>query len=322
MTGRRTAGRFSGLRNSPVVMAWRRVTNLDRVQDFATGVLGWPSVGRSDYARIYDAGGVFVGYWMRDAPNGHHNSAQSAPDLSLYAPASNPASEFVLAPAGFRRQVKKFAEMNDSAQPAIKDEEGEFLSFVDDDGNYTAYYRPQLDGLPVKVSAKLNGLLTDRGGSAARRGATGVQNPLVGCNLLASDLQASLRFYKEALGLRVLCARKDEVKLDAGTLILTLRPEPVFGLLRSLRRCQRLSGDRLTFSAEDIEAAVAVLRGRGIEFPNGIEESPYGRQAYFNDPDGHALSLLSPAGELGLAGRGFVARRVARSLIAGGPPRR
>jgi catechol 2,3-dioxygenase-like lactoylglutathione lyase family enzyme len=257
MTGRRIADGFSGLRNSPVVLAWRRVTDLDRMEEFVTDVLGWRSVGGGDDARIYDAGGLFVGYRVKDEPNGQNGSAPNGHDLWLFAPASNPASEFVLAPKGFRRQVRKFSEMNDSLQPTIKDEEGELLSFVDDDGNYTAYYRPQLDGLPIKVSTKLNRLLTERGRTAGRRGTTRVQNSLVGCNLLVSDLQASLKFYKETLGLRVLCARRDEVKLDAGTLILTLRPEPVIGLLKSLRRYQRLSGDRLTFHVESQDSARA-----------------------------------------------------------------
>lgn len=298
MTSRKTVGRFSGLRNSPVLMVWRRVTDLDRIQDFAARVLGWESVGGNDDAQVYDAGGVFVGYWVKEESNGR-NGSSAARNQPAYHPASNPASEFVLAPAGFRRQVKEFTEMNDSIPPAIKDEGGEFLSFVDDDGNYTAYYRPQLDALTVKVGAKLDSLLTD-GAGAGRRGSAKVRNRFVGCHLLASDLQASQKFYKEVLGLRVLQSRKDEVKFDAGSMILTLRPEPVLGLLRGLRRGGRLSGDRLAFYVDDIEAATEGLRRRGVEFPNGVEDGPYGRRAYFNDPDGHTLALLQPASGAGV----------------------
>lgn len=314
MSSRTTAGRFPGLKNSPVVMVWRRISDLERTRDFAANVLGWPRLGEGDHAHIYDAGGVFVGYWVQDEHNGSNGSSSAAHRRpAYYAPAPNPASEFVLAPAAFGRQVKMFKEMNDSVAPAVKDEDGEFLSFVDDDGNYTAYYRPQLEALTAKVGAKLTGLLDDGGNGVKGRGRAKVRNRFVGCNLLASDLRASQKFYKDVLGLRVLQSRKGEVKFDAGTLILSLRPEPVLGLLRSLRRGQRLSGDRLTFYVADIEAAAEGLRRRGVEFPKGVEDSPYGRQAVFYDPDGRALALLQPAGDHDSAAPGSALNRILKN---------
>jgi predicted enzyme related to lactoylglutathione lyase len=57
---------------------------------------------------------------------------------------------------------------------------------------------------------------------------------------------------------------------------------------------------QMSFEVRDIEAEVADLRGRGVNFEsyempkttNGIALMPAGRAAWFKDPDGNLIGLI------------------------------
>ena len=107
-------------------------------------------------------------------------------------------------------------------------------------------------------------------------------------------MKKSQAFYGKVLGLRTLQRSKSEVKFDTRSVILSIRPEPAVNLLRSLSEAGRLNGDWIAFHVKDIRAASEALAKEGVKFPRGIEESAHGLVAYFNDPDGHSLSLWQP----------------------------
>ncbi|HET8528057.1 MAG TPA: VOC family protein [Gaiellaceae bacterium] len=47
-----------------------------------------------------------------------------------------------------------------------------------------------------------------------------------------------------------------------------------------------------TIWVDDCDATVALVRGRGVDFPNGPVDRPWGqRTAVFVDPDGHAWEI-------------------------------
>jgi catechol 2,3-dioxygenase-like lactoylglutathione lyase family enzyme len=106
------------------------------------------------------------------------------------------------------------------------------------------------------------------------------------------DLQASKRFYSEALGLRVLEETPFSIRYGAGsgTQISTYKRGPVE---RAATVCH--------FEVPDIEATVADLRSRGVVFEeytegplkttNGIAQLGPARGAWFKDPDGNILGL-------------------------------
>jgi hypothetical protein len=51
------------------------------------------------------------------------------------------------------------------------------------------------------------------------------------------------------------------------------------------------SGGFYVFVVDDIADEMETLAGRGVEFPQGIEQAPFGRITEFRDPDGHELFL-------------------------------
>ncbi|HYY59219.1 MAG TPA: VOC family protein [Pyrinomonadaceae bacterium] len=297
MSTKKASDESGGLKKSPVVMIWRRVSDLDRAKSLGTKLLEWRSVGEDRSATMYDAGSVLVNYWVPDEAAAKANGSDSASNRAGYTLVSNPASEFVLVPARFQTSVRKIKAEHKGPAQALKTEAGDTISFVDDDGNFTAFYRPSSPAFNGKAGMKLNALLAQQSRQGGRGARARTRNQIVAHNLLVSDLKRSREFYQQVLGLRTLQATKYELKFDVGTLILSIKQESAVGLVGSLKRAERLLGDRIIFHVADIEAATEALARRGVEFPGGIEKSVHGPRAYFNDPDGHSLMLWQPSDE-------------------------
>ncbi len=301
MSVKKQTDRPDALRSSPVVMTWRRITDIERTKNFASKVLGWPKVGENNYAAIFDAGGVLVGYWTQREDLAKEalatiagGNACSALNISQFLLVSNPASEFLLATTQLRATARKLEQEQGLLPNIAKSEAGEKISVVDDDGNFTALVRPTGSALAGRGGAKLQSLLTEVTIGGKRASKIKGFHQFIGYSLMVSDLKRSREFYTEVLGLKLLQASRDELKFDIGSAILTLRPEPALGLVRSLQRAGRLLGDWIMFHVDDIKAATSALRKQGAKFPVGIEDSNHGRGAYFNDPDGHLLSVWQP----------------------------
>jgi len=111
------------------------------------------------------------------------------------------------------------------------------------------------------------------------------------------DLATARAFYEGTLGLRVVDQTPFALVLDAGGTMLRVTPVP--GLAA---RPFTIAG----WQVPDIDAAVHVLAGRGVEFTRydgmtqdelGVWTTPAGdRIAWFTDPDGNTLSLTAFAG--------------------------
>ena len=108
-----------------------------------------------------------------------------------------------------------------------------------------------------------------------------------------TDLERSLPFYRDVLGLPVLEQTPFAIRFGAGaaTQISTYKRPPIE---RGHTTCH--------FEVADIEAAVADLRARGVAFEeydlpmlrtvNGIAPlGPTARGAWLKDPDGNVLGL-------------------------------
>ncbi len=108
-----------------------------------------------------------------------------------------------------------------------------------------------------------------------------------------TDLDRSLQFYRDVLGLQVLDENPAAIRLGAGagTQISIFRRPPV-------ERGHTMAH----FEVADIEQTVADLRSRGVTFEeyasgpiattNGIANyAPGLRGAWFKDPDGNVLGL-------------------------------
>jgi catechol 2,3-dioxygenase-like lactoylglutathione lyase family enzyme len=108
--------------------------------------------------------------------------------------------------------------------------------------------------------------------------------------VVADDLEAQRRFYRDVLGLRELESGDDwlQFDLDGKVFELVERSElPQY----DERRYQ------VGFTVDDIRAARAELVGRGVEAISEIEGDPDGGAAwcYFRDPEGNVFELTQRA---------------------------
>lgn len=115
---------------------------------------------------------------------------------------------------------------------------------------------------------------------------TGIGNIM----LAVRDLDRSLAFYRDALGLEVRFASDEFAFLQAGGVTLCLRHAPDVGPAGDERRVE------LVFDVKDIHEAHQLLQARGIAFriePRVVTGSMWATD--FRDPDGHVLSIFGPA---------------------------
>ena len=102
-----------------------------------------------------------------------------------------------------------------------------------------------------------------------------------------SDVAASVAFYTEVLGLRRRTDRPefgfDGAWLDVGEQQVHLIHHQVPGNL----------GQHFAIRVADIDAAVAELRGKGVEVRGPVPVGT-GRQAFLSDPAGNLVELNQP----------------------------
>ena len=103
-----------------------------------------------------------------------------------------------------------------------------------------------------------------------------------------SDMERSVRFYRDALGLTVEQESPYWSQLDAGTISIGLHSGgPAEGAAEAEPALT------LSFAVEDIAGAVDQLRSAGAQVAQEPARQQYGEQlAVIRDPDGHPIQLL------------------------------
>ena len=112
------------------------------------------------------------------------------------------------------------------------------------------------------------------------------QNPL----LAVTDLAASVTFYKQVLGLRVVMDFGANVTLTGGVCLQTLDTwrELIGGKTVSFGG----SAGELYFEEEDFVAFAEKLEKMNIEYVHPVKEHRWGQRAVrFYDPDGHIIEV-------------------------------
>ena len=101
--------------------------------------------------------------------------------------------------------------------------------------------------------------------------------------LAVSDMNRSVKFYRDILGLKVAEQSADWSELKAGNFYL--------GLYRA--KPQKSSGGSLpTFEVQNIKKTVSDLKKRKVKFVDDLYEEDYGWLAVFSDPDGYCYELF------------------------------
>jgi len=122
---------------------------------------------------------------------------------------------------------------------------------------------------------------------------------MVHVRYMVDDVAAAVSFYTTHLGFTVLTSYAPAfADVRRGNLRLLLsgptssagRPMPDGG--------QPGPGgwNRIHLHVDDIDAAVARLRGAGVSFRNDVVSGPGGKQILLEDPSGNPIELFQPAG--------------------------
>jgi catechol 2,3-dioxygenase-like lactoylglutathione lyase family enzyme len=105
------------------------------------------------------------------------------------------------------------------------------------------------------------------------------------------DLNASVEFYRDKLGLKVKMQEGQLALLDAGPITLGLS-------LGHVRLAPQVNGaTEIVFQVDDVRSSRQALIERGVAFMNEPRQvTPTKWAAHFRDPDGHLLSIFGPGG--------------------------
>jgi catechol 2,3-dioxygenase-like lactoylglutathione lyase family enzyme len=105
------------------------------------------------------------------------------------------------------------------------------------------------------------------------------------------DLPASVAFYSQKLGLKVLLQEPVIALLQCGTIMLGLNP----GMLKSAPNV--VGATEVVLRVPAVREAHRTLLADGIAFVSEPHQiTPTDWAAHFRDPDGHLLSIFGPEG--------------------------
>lgn len=104
--------------------------------------------------------------------------------------------------------------------------------------------------------------------------------------IVVSDMERSVRFYRDVLGLTMLFQQNNWSQFDAGNIIIGLHPvgEEV--------KVGPTSGCTFGIYVDDIVKSVSELKNRGGHIAVEPRTEPFGRWALLKDPDGYNIQIV------------------------------
>ena len=112
--------------------------------------------------------------------------------------------------------------------------------------------------------------------------------------LAVKDIDASLRFYHEIIGLPIKKQRRAWVDLGTSGALLSLHPA---SLTAQHIGSSIENGITIGFLVGDVRSAVDELRQKGVRIYRDIVEKDAGKNAVIQDPDEYLISLFEPSFE-------------------------
>jgi lactoylglutathione lyase len=109
--------------------------------------------------------------------------------------------------------------------------------------------------------------------------------------LAVKDLDKSLAFYHELIGLPIKNQRRTWVDLGTSGALLSLHPAS----LTEQHGDALASGITIGFIVGDVKSAVEELREKGVKIHREIVEKDAGKNAVISDPDDYLISLFEPS---------------------------
>lgn len=121
--------------------------------------------------------------------------------------------------------------------------------------------------------------------------------------VLVSDMERSVKFYKETLELPLKTYSDDWTEFFHKDTTIALHP------MKKARAPQVDGGERsilIGFMVSNLDDLVAILKKRGVTFFKAPREEPFGKHTIVEDPDGHLISIAEiksrPSEEFDLLG--------------------
>lgn len=109
--------------------------------------------------------------------------------------------------------------------------------------------------------------------------------------LAVKDLDKSLEFYHDVIGLPIKKQRRSWVDLGTSGALLSLHPA---SLTAEHVGSSIENGITIGFLVGDVQSAVDELRSKGVKIYRDVIEREAGKNAIIQDPDNYLISLFEP----------------------------
>ncbi|MEO9319454.1 MAG: VOC family protein [Nitrososphaera sp.] len=103
--------------------------------------------------------------------------------------------------------------------------------------------------------------------------------------LLVSDMERSVKFYRDTLGLPLKNKSKDWTEFFKSDTVLALHPAKNKGNIKTG------SAMLVGFEVSDLDSTVKTLKDKKVKFFKKLTNEPFGKHAIIKDPDGHLISI-------------------------------
>jgi predicted enzyme related to lactoylglutathione lyase len=104
--------------------------------------------------------------------------------------------------------------------------------------------------------------------------------------VVVKDMERSVAFYRDVLGLKMLFKQSNWSQFDAGNFIIGLHPEG------EQVKVSPSTGMSMGIYVEDATRAVSELKRRGGHVAIEPRTEPFGRWALLQDPDGYNIQII------------------------------
>ena len=109
--------------------------------------------------------------------------------------------------------------------------------------------------------------------------------------LAVKDIDKSVEFYHDMIGLPIKNQRRSWVDLGTGGALLSLHPA---SLTAQHIGSSIENGITIGFLVGDVSSAVEELKAKGVKIYRGIVEREAGKNVIIQDPDDYLVSLFEP----------------------------
>ena len=103
--------------------------------------------------------------------------------------------------------------------------------------------------------------------------------------LLVSNMEKSIRFYRDTLGIPIKTKSKDWTEFFKKDTVLALHPA------KKKSKMKTGSGMLVGFEVSDLDSTVKKLKEKKVKFFKKPKEEPFGKHTIIQDPDGHLVSI-------------------------------